>query len=86
MGFEVIKMTWACKHSIFIFTFYIINQVSIFNFHITWLVLRIFSIKSDITEVSEEPEYHISALNVSKQTTLVAGVDVAPPDGAAYIT
>ena len=38
-----------------IFTFYIINQVSIFDFHITRLVLQIFRIKSDITEVSEQP-------------------------------
>ena len=80
--------------SILIFTFYIINQVSIFNFHITRLVLQIFLIKSDITEVSEQPKCQLSALNVmtirdqrranvSKQTTLLAGDDVAPPIGAA---
>ena len=32
-----------------IFTFNIISQVSIFNFHLTWLVFQIFRIKSDIT-------------------------------------
>ena len=80
--------------SILIFTFYIINQVSILNFHITRLVLQIFRIKSDITEVSEQPKCQLSALNVkairdqrhtnvSKQTTLLAGDDVAPPIGAA---
>ena len=39
--------------SILIFTFYIINQVLIFNFYIALLVLRIFLIKSGITEVLE---------------------------------
>ena len=80
--------------SILIFTFYIINQVTIFNFHITRLVLQIFWNKSDITEVSEQPKCQLSALNVmairdqrhenvSKQTTLLAGDDVTPPIGAA---
>ena len=80
--------------SIFIFTFHIINQVSIFDFHITRLVLQKFSIKSDITEVSEQPKCQLSALNVmaicdqrhasvSKRTTLQVGDDVAPPIGAA---
>ena len=52
-------------------------------------------IKSDITEVSEYPKCQISALsnvmeirhqrqaNVSKQTTLLACVEVASPNGAA---
>ena len=73
------------------------NQVSSFDFHITRLVLHIFWIKSDITEVSEQPKCQHSALNViaicdqrhaniSEQTTLLAGDDVAPPIGAAYIT
>ena len=31
-----------------IFTFYIISKVSILNFHLFWLVVRIFWIKSDI--------------------------------------
>ena len=50
-----------------------------------------FLIKSDITEVSEWPKCQISTLNVmgilyqrhiavSKQTTLLAGADVGPPD------
>ena len=38
-----------------IFTFYIISQVSIFKFHLIWLVFQIFWIKSDITEVLEQP-------------------------------
>ena len=50
--------------SVLIFTFYIINQVSIFYFHITLLVLQIFGIKSDITEVLEQPKWQLSALNV----------------------
>ena len=32
---------------------FIFSQVSIFNFHLTWLVFRIFGIKSDITEGME---------------------------------
>ena len=82
--------------SISIFTSNIVNQVSIFDFHITRLVLQIFSIKSYITEVSEQPKCQLSALNamaicdhchanVSKQTTLLAGDDVAPPIGTARI-
>ena len=35
-----------------LFTFYIISQVSIFYFHLTWLVFRILKIKSDIMEIS----------------------------------
>ena len=48
-------------------------------------------------EVSEQPKRLISAVNViairdkrhanfSKQRTLLAGVDVPPPNGEAYIT
>ena len=72
-----------------IFTFYIISQVSILNFHLTWLVFRISGIKAGITEVSEQSKRQISALNViairdqrhanvSKQTTVWDGVDVGP--------
>ena len=54
-------------------------------------------IGSNITEVSDRPKCQISALNViairvqrhanaSKQTTLLAGVDVDPPKGAAQRT
>ena len=50
--------------SIFIFTFYIINQVSIFDFHITRLVLQIFLINSEITEVLELPKCQLPTLNV----------------------
>ena len=50
--------------------------------------------KSDITEVFEQPKCQLSApnvmvicdhfhANISKQTTLLAGDDVAPPIGAA---
>ena len=70
------------------------NQVSIFDFHITRLVFRIFLIRFDITEVSEQPKCQLSALNVmaiydqrhtnvSKQTTLLAGNGVVPPIGVA---
>ena len=80
--------------SILIFTFYIINQVSIIDFRITQLVLQIFLIRSDTTVVSEQPKCQLSALNVmaicdqrhanvSKQTMLLAGDDVTPPIGAA---
>ena len=80
--------------SILIFTLYIINQVSIIDFRITRLVLQIFLIKSDITEVSEQPKCQLSVLNVmaicdqrhanvSKQTTLLAGDDITPHIGAA---
>ena len=59
----------------------------------TLLVLQIFLIKSDITEVSEQPKCQLSALNDmaicdqrhakgSKQTIILAGDDDAPPIGA----
>ena len=41
--------TFQKLNSFLIFTFYIISQVSVFNFHLTWLVFKIFWIKSDIT-------------------------------------
>ena len=49
---EVFMVPWIDqKWNLFlIFTFYIISQVSIFNFHLTWLLFQIFWIKSDITE------------------------------------
>ena len=73
-----------------IFVFYIVCQVSSINFYITWLVFWIFSIILDITEGWEQPKRHIPAFNamtirarrqtnVSKQTTLLDGVDVVPP-------
>ena len=80
--------------SIFIFTFYIINQISFFFIqHLTRLVFCI-EIKSNLTEVSEQPRCETSAhnvmaicdqryANVSKQRTLLEDVDVAPPQGAA---
>ena len=81
------------KNLLLIFTVYIISQVSIVNFHLSCLVFRIILIKSDITEVSEWPKRQISVLyamtirdqrhtNVSKQTTLLDGVDVVHPNGA----
>ena len=92
--FFITRYNFKIVISILIFTFYIINQVTNFNFHITRLVLQIFLNKSDITEVSEQPKCQLSALNVmairiqrhenvSKQTTLLAGDDVTPPIGAA---
>ena len=70
-----------------IFTFYIIRQVTIFNFYLTWQVFQIFWIKSNITEGLEQPKRQILTLNVmairvqrhanvSKQATLLDGVDV----------
>ena len=70
-----------------IFTFYFISQVSIFNFHLTWLVFQIFLIKSDIKEDLEWLKRPISALsfmairvqchtNVSKPETLLDGANV----------
>ena len=83
--------------SILIFTFYIINQISIFIQHLTRLVFWILVIKSNLTEVSEQPRGETPALNVmmvrdqrhadvSKQRMLLEDVDVAPLQGAAYIT
>ena len=73
-----------------IFIFYIVCQVSIFNFHIAWLVFWIFSIILDIMEGWEQPKGPIHAFNVmmicarcqtnfNKQTTLLDGVDVGLP-------
>ena len=80
--------------SIFIFTFYIINQISIFIQHLTGLVFWILVIKSHLTDVSEQPRGESPALNVmairdqrhtnvSKQRMLLVDVDFAPPQGAA---
>ena len=68
--------------------------MSIFIQHINRLVFWILVIKSNLTEVSEQPRGEIPALNVmakrdqlhanvSKQTTLLVDVDVAPPQGTA---
>ena len=73
-----------------IFIFYIFCQVTIFNFHILWMVFWIFQIILDITESWEQPKRQIPAFNVmmirarrqtkvSKQTTLLDGADVGPP-------
>ena len=80
--------------SILIFTFYIIDQKSIFILHLTWLIFWILVIKSNLTEVSEQPRgetpaFNVIAIrdqrhvNVGKQRTLLEDVDVAPPQGAA---
>ena len=80
--------------SILIFTFYFINQISIFIQHLTRLVVWILVIKSGTAEVSEQPRgetqaFNVMAIrdkchsNVSKQRTLLVDVDVAPPQGAA---
>ena len=73
-----------------VFIFHIVCQVSIFNFHITWLVFWIFLIILDIREGQQQPTRPIPAFNVmairarrqtnvSKQTPLLDGVDVGPP-------
>ena len=75
--------------SILIFTFYIINHISIIIKHLTGLGFRIFRIKSYVTEVLEEPRGGTPAQRhgdqrhskVSKQRTLLADVDIAPPQG-----
>ena len=80
--------------SILTFTFYIINQLSIIILHPIWLVFNIFKIKYCLPEVLEQPGggnpvfnvmliHDQSHANVSKQRTLLADVDVAPPHGAA---
>ena len=46
------------------FTFYIINKISIFIQHLTLLVFWILVIKSNLTEVSEQPRGETTALNV----------------------
>ena len=66
--------------SILIFTFYIINQISIFIQHLTRLVFWILVIESNLTEVSEQPRDETPTLNVM---ALLVDVDVAPPQGAA---
>ena len=80
--------------SILIFTFYIINKIYFIYLAQTGHVFRIFRIQSYLTEVLEQPIGGTPALNVmairgkshanvSKQNgTLLAGVDVAPPQGA----
>ena len=73
---------------------YIINQKSIIILHPIRLVFLIFKIKYCSTEVLEQPRGGTPALNimrirdqrlpnVSKQRTLLADVDVAPPHGTA---
>ena len=76
-----------------VFTFYIINQISIIILHQIMLVFLIFRTFC-LTEVLEKPGGETPALNVmvirdprhanvSKQRTLLADVDVAPPHDAA---
>ena len=83
---------------ILIFTFYIINQISIFIKHQTRLVFLIFTFKSYLlTEVLLQPgggtpARNVMAIrdqrhaNVSKQRMLLADVDVTMHKGAAQIT
>ena len=76
--------------SILMFTFYIIIQIAITILHPIRLVFLIFRIKYCLTEVLKQPGGGTHALNVivihdqchakvSKQRTLLADVDVAPP-------
>ena len=80
--------------TVLIFTFYIINQISIIILHSVWLVFLPFRVKYSRTEVLEQPGGGTPALNVKpihdqrhakiskvKQITLLADVDVAPPQG-----
>ena len=77
----------------YIFTFYIISQISIIIKHQTGLVFRIFRIQSYLMEVLEQPRGRIPVFNVmvicdhrhaniSKKRTLLVDSDVAPPQGA----
>ena len=79
--------------SILIFTFYIINQISVIIYHPAGLVFHIFRVKQYLTEVLEQPRggtptLNVMALrdqldaNVSKQRTLLADIDFAPPQHA----
>ena len=83
--------------SILIFTFYIINQICIIILYQIRLVFLTFEIKYCLKEVLEEPGGGIPTLNVmaireqrhanvSKERTLLADTDVAPPHGLAPIT
>ena len=49
-----------------IFIFYIVCQVSIFNFHIMWLVFWILKFILDIMEGWEQPKRQIPVFNVMK--------------------
>ena len=77
--------------SVLIFTFYIINQISIIILQPIRIVFLIFKIKYCLTDLLEQPEEELNVMtirgqrhaNVSKQTTLLADVDVAPPYGTA---
>ena len=80
--------------SILIFTFYIINQISIIILQPIRLVFLIFRMKYCLTEVLEQPGGGIPVLNimaihdqrhtkVSKQRMLLADVDFALSHGTA---
>ena len=79
--------------SVLIFTFYIINQIHIKILPPVRLVFLIFGIMYCLAEGLEQPEGGTPVLkvmairdqrraNVSKQRTLLADVDVAPPHSA----
>ena len=83
--------------SIFIFTFYIINQICFIILYQIRLVFLILEIKYCLTEVLEQrgggtPPLNVMALrdqrhaNVSKQRTLLADADVNRHHGSAPIT
>ena len=83
--------------SVLVFTFYIINQISVIILHPIRLVFLLFRIKYCPTEVLEQLEgrnlmLNVVAIhdqrhtNVSKQRTLLADVDIAPPHGMDLIT
>ena len=81
--------------SVLIFTFYIINKITIIIKHQTGLVFRIFRIKLYITEVLEQPGGGTPVLmairdqlhaNISKQRTLLDNVGVSLFQATAEIT
>ena len=83
--------------SVLIFPYILYYQTNMHYYLVpTWLVFRVhvFSIKVYLTEVPEQPRGGTHALNVkairdrrhanvSKQRTLLADVDIAPPHGVA---
>ena len=80
-----------CDFSSYIYMLYYQSNIYYFFIqHLTRLVFRILVIKSNLTEVSEQPRGETPALNVmairdqghanaSKQKTLLVDIDVAPP-------
>ena len=74
------------------FNIYIYIFILSIKYHISTLIFMLFDIKSEVNVIFEQPKRHVFAHNVmairdqrhvnkskSKQTTALAGFDVAPP-------